>query len=86
MSGIGTALTGLIVGVPAATAFLSPAFKKPVKKECLTVADDVDTLDIGTPIKVDFVDASNDAWVESRPMRSVWFRTEGGVERARAAT
>lgn len=78
MSGVGAALTGLIVGIPAATAFLSPAFKKPVKKEWITVADDVSTLDIGTPIKVDFVDASNDAWVESRALRSVWLRTEDG--------
>ena len=66
MSGIGAALTGLIVGVPSAAAFLSPALKKSAKKNWITVADDVSTLDIGTPIKVDFIEATNDAWVESR--------------------
>lgn len=78
MSGIGAALAGLVIGVPAAAAFLSPALKKPVKKDWITVADDVSTLDIGTPIKIDFVDASNDAWVESRALRSVWLHTEDG--------
>ena len=78
MSGIGAALTGLIVGVPSAAAFLSPALKKSAKKNWITVADDVSTLDIGTPIKVDFIEATNDAWVESRALRSVWLYTEDG--------
>lgn len=78
MSGIGGALAAVIVGTPAAAAFFSPALKKPVKKAWITVADDVSTLDIGIPIKVDFVDASNDAWVESRTLRSVWLRTDDG--------
>jgi menaquinol-cytochrome c reductase iron-sulfur subunit len=78
MSGIGAALAGLIVGVPAAAAFLSPALKKSVKKNWITVADDVSTLDIGVPIKVDFVEAANDAWVESRALRTVWLYTEDG--------
>ena len=78
MSGIGAGLAALVVGAPAAAAFFSPALKKPVKKDWITVADDVSTLDIGMPIKVDFVDASNDAWVESRALRSVWLRTDDG--------
>ena len=78
MSAIGAALTGLIVGVPSAAAFLSPALKKSAKKSWITVADDVSTLDIGTPIKVDFIEATNDAWVESRALRSVWLYTEDG--------
>ena len=78
MSGIGAAFTALIVGAPAATAFFSPAFKRAGAKKWITVADDVSTLDIGVPIKVDFVDTANDAWVESRALRSVWLRTEDG--------
>lgn len=78
MSGIGATLTGIIVGAPAVSAFFSPALKKPVKKQWLTVADDVSTLDIGTPNKVDFVEAMNDAWVESRTLRTVWLYTEDG--------
>lgn len=78
MSGIGAALTGIIVGAPALSAFLSPAFKEAATKKWITVADDVSTLDIGTPIKVDFVEAASDAWVESRALRTVWLYTEDG--------
>ena len=78
MSGIGAALTGIIVGAPAVSAFFSPALKKPVKKNWIKVADDVSTLDVGVPIKVDFIEAANDAWVESRSLRSVWLYTEDG--------
>jgi len=78
MSGIGAVLSAAIIGGPAISAFFSPAFKKPVKKNWITVADDVSTLDIGVPIKVDFVEAANDAWVESRTLRSVWLYTDDG--------
>ena len=78
MSGIGAALAGIIVGVPAVSAFFSPALRKPTKKKWIKVADDVSTLDIGVPIKVDFVESANDAWVESRALRTVWLYTEDG--------
>lgn len=78
MGGIGATLMGLIVGVPALSAFFSPALKKPSKKSWIRVADDVSTLDIGVPIKVDFIEETNDAWVESRALRSVWLYTEDG--------
>ena len=78
ISGIGAALSAIIVGAPAAAAFFSPALKKSVAKRWITVADDVSTLDIETPIKVDFVEAANDAWVESRALRTVWLYTVDG--------
>ena len=78
VSGLGAALSAIIVGAPAAAAFFSPALKKPTSKRWITVADDVSTLDIGTPIKIDFVEAANDAWVESRALRTVWLYTEDG--------
>jgi Rieske Fe-S protein len=78
MSGVGAALTAIAAGAPAAMAFLSPAHKKPTKKNWIKVVDDVSTLDVGRPIKVDFVEASNDAWVESRALRAVWLYTEDG--------
>jgi Rieske Fe-S protein len=74
----GAVISGILVGVPSAAAFLSPGFKRPMKKDWLKVADDVATLDIGTPIKVDFVEATRDAWVESRALRTVWLYTEDG--------
>lgn len=78
LSGVGIAVTGIAVGVPTLTAFVSPALRKPSATSWVKVADDVSTLDVGTPIKVDFVEAMNDAWVESRILRTVWLYTEDG--------
>ena len=78
ISGIGAALAAALVGGPAAAAFVSPALKKPAKKNWISVADDVSTIDIGVPVKVDFVEATSDAWVESRALRTVWLYTEDG--------
>jgi menaquinol-cytochrome c reductase iron-sulfur subunit len=78
VSGLGAAFIAVIVGVPSLSAFLSPAFKKRIPARWLRVADDVSTLDVGTPIKIDFVEATSDAWVESRVLRTVWLYTEDG--------
>jgi len=77
-SALGAGISALLVGIPAASAFLSPGFKKPVKRDWIKVADDVSTIDVGVPVKVDFVEASRDAWVESRALRTVWFYSEDG--------
>jgi menaquinol-cytochrome c reductase iron-sulfur subunit len=77
-SAFGATLSALLVGVPSIAAFLSPGFKRPAKRDWLKVADDVSTLDVGTPVKVDFVEATRDAWVESRALRTVWLYTEDG--------
>ncbi len=37
-----------------------------------------DNLDIDTPVKIDFAESVNDAWVETRALRTVWLRTEDG--------
>ena len=79
VSGIGGALMATLVGVPVVSAFFSPALKEPTKKSWLKVVDDVGTLDVGKPIKIDFVEASNDAWVESRSLHTVWLYSEDGV-------
>ncbi len=79
-SGLGAALSALLVGIPSITAFLSPGFKRNAPRGWIKVADDVATLDVGTPIKVDFVEASRDAWVESRALRTVWLFTEDGEQ------
>ena len=78
VSGLGAAIIAVIVGVPSLSAFLSPAFKKRVPSRWVRVADDVSTLDVGTPIKIDFVEATSDAWVESRVLRTVWLYTDDG--------
>lgn len=78
ISGIGATLTAALVGTPAIAAVVSPATRKPVPPRWVRVADDVSTLDVGVPIKADFVELVNDAWVESRALRSVWLYTEDG--------
>ncbi len=78
VSGVGAALAAAVLGIPAIRAFASPGFRKPGKEDWVKVADDVSTLDIGTPIKLDFVEATSDAWIESRSLRSVWVFTEDG--------
>jgi Rieske Fe-S protein len=75
----GAAVSAVLIGVPSVAAFLSPGFKRPAKRDWVKVADDVSTLDVGVPIKVEFTEASRDAWVESRPLRTVWLYTEDGA-------
>ena len=74
---VSATFTGLLVGVPAVRAFLSPALKPPSKRNWIKVAQ-ADQIDIGTPVKVDFTETVTDAWVETRALRSVWLRTEDG--------
>ena len=78
ISGIGAALTTALVGAPVAAAFVSPATRRSPSPKWVRVADDVSTLDVGVPVKIDFVEVGNDAWVESRALRSVWLYTEDG--------
>lgn len=66
-----------LIGIPAARAFLTPAFKRRPLSKWTKVAD-ADLVDIDTPVKVDFVEPANDAWIETRRLRTVWLRTEDG--------
>jgi len=78
ISGIGATLSAGLVGYPALRAFLWPI--KPVSKaeHWVKVVEDVALLDIGTPVRIDFVEMANDAWVETRVLNSVWLFTEDG--------
>ena len=77
-SAAGAASIAGMLGVPVIRAFVTPAIAGSRTATWIKVADDVSTLDVDTPIKVDFVEASNDAWVESRALRTVWLRTTDG--------
>lgn len=77
-SAAGTAAIAGMLGVPVLRAFVAPALAGPRERPWIKVADDVSALDVGTPIKVDFVEAADDAWVEGRTLRTVWLRTEDG--------
>jgi len=64
--------------LPSLRAFLSPIFKKPRGKRWVKLGE-ADQFDVGLPpTKVDFAETVNDAWVESRALRSVWVHTEDG--------
>lgn len=75
-SAVGAVTIGGLVGVPVLRALVSPGFDRTAPAAWIKVADDINTLDLGVPIKVDFVEVVNDVWVESRLLRSVWLYTE----------
>ena len=78
ISAAGAAILTALVGVPVISAFVSPALPKPKVDTWIKVADDTALLDIGVPIRVDFVQTQDDAWVESRALLGVWLYTEDG--------
>ena len=78
VSAAGAAILTALVGVPIVGAFISPTLQKPKGDNWIKVADDTALLDIGVPIRVDFVQTQDDAWIESRALLSVWLYTEDG--------
>lgn len=78
MSGIGATISAGLVGYPALRAFLWPIRQSPPTDHWVKVVDDVALLDIGTPVRIDFVEFASDAWVETRVLNSVWVYTEDG--------
>jgi len=67
-----------IVGVPALRAAAAPISSAPPRENWVKVADDTALLDIGTPVRLDFMQEQKDAWVETTAMNSVWLYTEDG--------
>lgn len=78
VSGACAAVVAAVVGLPTLRAAGSPATSAPVADSWIKVADDTALLDIGTPVRVDFAQTQNDAWVETRALNSVWLYTEDG--------
>ncbi len=76
-TGLGGFFSALLAGVPALRAFLSPTFRHKRQEKWIRLGE-VDQFDPEVPTKVDFVDTVNDAWVETRRLRSVWIYTEDG--------
>ena len=74
---VGGVLSAALAGVPAARAFLSPAFRRPREEKWIKLGE-IDAFDTEVPTKVDFVDTVNDAWVATRRLRNVWVYTEDG--------
>lgn len=78
VSGIGAALSAVVVGFPVVRAFVSPTLASPPKDDWVKVADDTALLDVGVPIKLSFVVSEQDAWIESRSVKGLWLFTEDG--------
>ena len=78
ISGAGAAILAALVGVPVIGALISPALQKPKADTWIKVADDTALLDIGVPVRMEFVQTQDDAWIESRALLSVWLYTEDG--------
>jgi len=78
VSGIGSAIMGVLVGIPVVRSFVSPVFVKPVVANWIKVAEDTALLDVGVPVRVDFVKEQNDAWIESIAQNSVWLYSDDG--------
>lgn len=78
VSGLGAAVSAALVGFPALRAFVSPLLPSPRKDNWVKVADDTALLDVGVPVRVNFVQSSTDAWLESRTLNGVWLYSEDG--------
>ncbi|HTL06541.1 MAG TPA: Rieske (2Fe-2S) protein [Gemmatimonadales bacterium] len=78
LSGLGAVLSGGLIGIPSLRAFFWPTHVAPSKEHWVKVVDDVALVDIGAPMRVDFVELASDAWVETRVLNSVWIYTEDG--------
>ena len=76
-SATGALLSAALVGLPSLRAFLSPAFRRREGEHWIKLGE-VDQLEPGVPIRFDFSETVNDAWVESRVLRGVWIYTDDG--------
>ena len=78
VSGVGAAISGVLVGIPVVRSFVSPVLVKPVVSGWIKVADDTALLDVGVPVRADFVKEQADAWIESISQYSVWLYSDDG--------
>ena len=78
VSALGALLGAALLSVPVLRAIVPPAARKARGGNWVKVADDTALLDIGVPIRVNFVQTIEDAWVESRSLNGVWLYTADG--------
>lgn len=77
LTGLGSLISGTLVGFPAVRAFLSPAFRPPTPKQWVKLGE-AEQIEQGVPTRVDFSQTVHDAWVENRALRGVWIYTDDG--------
>ncbi len=73
----GGVVAGALAVVPALRAFLSPLWRRPVRSEWVRLGEAA-LIEPGVPVRVDFAENVDDAWVASRELRNVWLLTEDG--------
>jgi menaquinol-cytochrome c reductase iron-sulfur subunit len=78
LSALGALISAGLVSFPVLRAIFAPASQRSVAATWIKVADDTALLDIGVPIRVNFVQTVEDAWVEQRNLNGVWLYTEDG--------
>jgi Rieske Fe-S protein len=78
VSGLGAAASGVLIGIPVIRSFISPLSAKPVTALWVKVAEDTALLDVGVPVRADFVKEEKDAWIESIAQNSVWLYSDDG--------
>lgn len=78
VSGVGAAISAAMVGIPVLRAFASPTLVHKTSDTWIKVADDIALLDVGVPVRVNFVQTLQDAWVETRALNGVWLYTDDG--------
>ena len=78
LSALGALVRAGVVSIPVLRAFFAPASQTSTAATWVKVADDTALLDIGVPIRVNFVQTVQDAWIETRNLNGVWLYTEDG--------
>ena len=76
---LGSTLIAALVSIPAIRAFVSPVFRRSAPVRWIK-AGEASQIEPGVPVRFDFSETTNDAWVETRVLRGVWIYTEDGTE------
>ena len=78
LSAVGALVSAGLIAAPILRAIIPPAARRSPAGDWVKVADDTALLDVGVPIRVNFVQSVEDAWVETRTLNGVWLYTEDG--------
>jgi len=75
VSAAGAAVSAFLAGVPPLRAFLSPLGVHKRSAPWVRLGE-AEQFEFGVPTKVEFPQTEQDAWVETRALRSVWVYTD----------
>ncbi len=68
--GIFSGLIGLALGIPFIASFIGPSLR--VRAGRFTKVADLDSLPQGRPVSLSYLDVTQDAYIRSQTVRSVW--------------